>query len=366
MRHLSRLAVLLVCLALVLVPISAQAPDSVTTWLNRVNEARLDEGLAAYRPVEPLIAAAQRHADDLAANVVSSHIGSDASTPEQRIAGAGYAAWTLDSGEPVVGEIFWIGTGTIDDALGFFLADPPSRDSLLSTVYREIGIGVATDDAGRKYYVLNFGARPNVLPISINDGAPNTEVPQIAIRLTNEEARSSGQGSYMGWAIEIRIGNDPNWDILPWQSWEPLVPWTLPDTPGEHTVYVQLRDAAGRTAASADSIWLGEEVPATPVPLSTVEVNEVPVLEATQVPVETTVPEQSPTASPAAEPIPITVTPFPTWTPLPTPTVAQEAGDSDPPLALVAALQGLALILGIYLVLHRGRGQQDAGDLDGR
>lgn len=260
--------------------------------------------------------------------------------------------------------------------MAFFLDDPPHRSNLLSTIYREIGIGVATDATGSNYYVLDFSARPNVLPIFVNEGAASTNDSQIAIRLTNEEAQPGGEGTiFMGQAIEIRISNEPEFDDLPWQSWEPFVPWTLPDTPGEYTLYVQFRDAAGRTAASADTIVLGEgtitaptAVPPSPTPSPS------PTLEPTATPSATPIPEPTATLTPTitstpeppltTEPSPIPhiphssplaprLAPFPTWTPLPP--SPQETKGSDTPLALLAALQGLALILGIYLALHRGR-----------
>ncbi|MEA3341228.1 MAG: CAP domain-containing protein, partial [Chloroflexota bacterium] len=188
-------ALIAATLILISAPVTAQEPDPVVTWQILVNQARLDEGLAPYGFSSLLTAAAQRHADDLAAHEIWSHTGSDGSTPKQRIAEAGYAAWTWNNGELIAGENFWTGYGEIDDAMTFFLDDPPHRDNLLSTTYREIGVGVATDDAGRNYYVLDFGARPNVLPIFINDGAASTGDPQIALRLTNEEARPGGEGT---------------------------------------------------------------------------------------------------------------------------------------------------------------------------
>jgi len=363
--------VLFACLVLVHLPVSAQEPNPVATWQTLVNQARLDEGLAPYNFSTLLTAAAQRHADDLAAHQIQSHTGSDGSTSNQRIVEAGYAAWTWNSGELVASENFWTGHGTVEDAMAFFLEDPPHRSNLLSTIYREIGIGVATDATGSNYYVLDFGARPNVLPIFVNEGAASTDNPQVAIRLTNEEAQPGGEGTiFMGQAIEIRISNEPEFDDLPWQPWEPLVPWTLPDTPGEHTVYVQFRDAAGRTAASADTIVLGEgtvtaptPVPPSPTPEPTatpIPPSPTPEPAATPAPTATSIPEPSPTTEPSPTPhaprsssLAPRLTPFPTWTPLPSP--PQEANGPDTPLALLAALQGLALVLGIYLALHRGR-----------
>jgi hypothetical protein len=380
MRKPLHVVILIACLVLASFPAGAQEPDPIVTWQSLVNQARLDEGLAPYRFSRLLTVAAQRHADDLAAHQIWSHTGSDGSTPRQRIAEAGYAAWAWNNAELVVSENFWTGYGAIEDAMAFFLEDPPHRDNILSATYREIGIGVATDSTGRNYYVLDFGVRPNVLPIFINDGAASTDDPQVAIRLTNEEARPGGEGAnFMGQAIEIRISDEPDFGDLPWERWEPLVPWTLPDTPGEHTVYAQFRDAAGRTAAAADTIFLGEGTPVTPTPVTPTPIppTPTPTLEPTATPGPAATPISEPAAPPAptvaptstppptVEPTPTpdapgpsppapSITPFPTWTPLPTP-VPQEASRPDAPLATLAALQAIALVLGIYLVLHRGR-----------
>ena len=375
--------------------VEAQEPDPIVTWQVLVNQARLDEGLAPYAFSTLLSTAAQRHADDLATNQIWSHTGSDGSTPKQRIAEAGYAAWAWNSEDLIASENFWTGYGTIQDAMTFFLGDSSHSGNIFSTTYREIGIGVATDVDGRNYYVLDFSVRPNVLPIFINDGAASTDNPQVALRLTNEEARPGGEGTiFMGQAIEIRINNEPSFDDLPWQSWGELVPWNLPGTPGEHTVYVQFRDAAGRTAASADTIFLTDEgvtitpttVPSSPTPEPTatsIPPSPTPEPIATSIPPSST-PEPAATLAPAVtftpEPLPTfpspsplapdtsppasSITPFPTWTPLPTATPQMTgAPESSPPwlaalrkiaLPLLAAFQGLALALGIYLALRRG------------
>ena len=392
MRRSFNSLILVVCIILVVLPAQAQEPDPIVTWLTLVNQARLDEGLIPYALFPLLNASAQRHADDLALNQASSHIGSDGSMPRERIAQAGYAAWTQADGESVAGENFWIGRSSIEDALAYFLNDPPQRANLLSTTYREMGVGVATDADGRNYYVLDFGVRPNVLPVFINDGATNADNAQVAIRLPNENVRPEGQGaSFMGDVIEIRVSNEPSFENSAWQPWEPLIPWTLPDVPGEHTVYVQFRDAAGRTAAAADTIVLGQGVIAAPTPIPpTLTPQASPTLvplTATPELVEPSMPEPTPTPLPAdgsvtepptdAAPTAIQHTatsaasasaaiPFPTWTPLPTATPPFDDVPSDGPVWLarltrialpaLVALQGLVILLGIYLVLYRGRG----------
>ncbi|NLE99385.1 MAG: CAP domain-containing protein, partial [Anaerolineales bacterium] len=189
MRDLLHAALVVTCLALVAVaPVHAQA-DPVALWLTQVTTQRLNAGLPPLELSPQLAAAAQRHANDLAANGLKSPTGSDASSPQQRITEAGYVAWTLDDGDPVIGEIYYVGSEPADQAFAVFLQDTPSVDVLLDPRFREIGIGIAADSAGVSYHVLTLGARPNVLPIFINDGAPSAVDPVVAIHLTNETVR---------------------------------------------------------------------------------------------------------------------------------------------------------------------------------
>jgi len=358
-----------VCVLLALLPpvlpAWAQGEGPAAEFYALVNQARLGEGLAPYGWSDQLAAAAQRHADDLAAHRLASHEGSDGSTPAQRIAESGYAAWGEGG---VVGENYWTGYGTVQEAFDWFMADPPHRDNILSPRFREVGVGVATDDEGRVYYVLDFGARPNVLPIFINDGAATTESPQVAIRLTNEEAYPQGEGTlFMGRAIEVQIGNTPDFEAASWQTWEPLVAWTLPEEPGEHTVYVRFRDGAGRIAASADSILLlpGAGTPTPPLPTATptsppATPTPTPAGTATPPPTEAPVPTPSPTSTPLPPPSPtpasvavVSPTPFPTWTPLlPTP-AGGGAGGATSLLGVLCGLEVAAVLLGAYLLLRR-------------
>jgi len=364
MRKQWHLVTLLACLALIVQPASAQEIDIATAWLSRINELRLDEGLPPYHRSNQLTSAAQRHADDMAQNQLSSSTGSDGSSTADRIAATGYTAWTRTAGGTVTRERFSIGSASIDDALDFFLETADRREVILGTDYREIGIGAATGTDGRSYYVLTVAARPNVLPVFINDGAATATDPQVAVRLTNETVRPEGQGTNaIGEVIEVRISNDPHFNDQGWRPWEELIPWTLPDSLGEHSVYVQLRDAAGRTVESTDSITLVSDkqlvetpTPAAPTPMPTAgaEAEEgEPAVPAETPALAPTAPLQT-TATAAAGPGTGEPTPFPTWTPLPTVTVEIPQEESSPPFVLLALLlQGLALILGLYLILHR-------------
>jgi uncharacterized protein YkwD len=405
LRKASCIAVLVVCFVLLAGnspgrwpgfftgPVNAQEPDLVAQWLSTVNQARLDAGLAPYSLQSKLSVAAQRHADDVKnngfANPGDVHQGSDGTHEQERVAQAGYGAWTWLSGDLIVDENMWSGHGTIEDAMAFFVSSTPHYNNIFSPRYREIGIGVATNGEGAYYFVLVFGVRPNVLPIYINDGAVSTDNPQVVIRLTNEEARPDGEGTdKMGRAVEVRVSDAWDWDGQEWQPWSEYVPWTLPEVAGEHTVYVQFRDAAGRVAESVDTIILEQgdlptptqtAVPpsATPEPTATAvpptpEPTATPEPTPTPEPTNTVTPEPPPTVSLTATPFVPTPspalgpTPFPTWTPLPTMASPTEPGERSISgwLALAAALQGLVVILGISFILRRGPGAGHADSLD--
>jgi len=370
MRKQWRHVIILVCLVLAVKPVSAQQADSAAEMLNRINQLRLSEGLPPYHRSSQLTSAAQRQADDMAQNQLSSATGSDGSTLGDRIAASGYSPWILASGAPVTMERFWIGTASVGDALAFFQETADPREVILGAKYREIGVGAATGSDGRSYYVLTVGSRPNVLPVFINDGAATATDTHIAIRLTNETVTPEGQGAnIIGEVIEVRISSNPDFDGQEWQPWGELIPWTLPEGLGEHSVYVQLRDAAGRTVETTDSITLVSEetiietpapVVVTPAPTAVPNASENGATAPAQTPVPAGTAFVQPTSTVVSKPGEIEPTLFPTWTPLPTATVEIPQEKAPPPFVPLAVLQGVALILGLYLVLHRQHDPHDA------
>lgn len=310
-----------------------------------VNQARLRSGLTplAWSPL--LAQAAQSHAEDVARTGRLDGIGSDGSTPVERIKATGYKAWNDGM---LVGEFRWAGLGTVEDALRWFYEDAQAWAALLGT-YREIGIGYAEGEAGTRVFVITLGARPGVVPVFINDGAAVTTSPVVALRLANEEAVPLGEGNWMGRAIEVRVSNSLDFADAPWQLWAPVLPWELAGTePGEYTVYVEFRDGARRTALAQATVRLvtADQVTLTPAPTLP------PFINLTPQPTPTLGPTPTPTP-PAARPTPTpTRGPQPTWTPLPAERLP-ETKPVDWPLLGVVVLQGIALMLGAALFLRR-------------
>lgn len=333
-------------------PAAAQESPEVQFYA-LLNRARLSAGLPPLGHSTLLQQAAQRHIQDITTTGAASHTGADGSDHRQRIREANYRAW--EDGL-LVDEAIWIGLGGAADAITWLLNDATYGPLLADRRYREIGVAYGTDAQGVHYFVATFGARPGVLPIFVNDGVAVTDSPQIAVRLTNEEAVPLGEGTWMGKAIEVRLNSSPDFTDIPWQPWEALLPWTLGEEPGEYAIYAEFRDGANRTAVAEAIIRLAApgEAPPTPTPAAIV-FNPAPAATPTPPPDVTPTAALPETPRPAA-PTPTLPagTPLPTWTPLPIEALEDTpASAPDWALWIALALQGLALLLGGAVFLRR-------------
>lgn len=357
MRRCLCIALLGVLFCTIALPALAAQEEEQPPLPELINRFRLDAGLMPLRLSDELTAAAQRHSDDLAATapVTVTHAGSDGSRPDARIADAGYAAYGdgLFHGENVfAGE-------TVDAALTEWQNNPSDLGNLTRTEFREMGVGISTDADGRLYVVATFGARPNVLPVFINDDAAETGSTAVTLFLTNEFHQPGGQEpDVIGRATEMRISNEPGFENAEWRPWTARSAWTVTSGEGLKIVYVQFRDAQGRTTAATARITLSAaaptatgQAPATqrvPPPGATAQVT--PGAAGTPGPAFTPVAPAARTATAqsaqAATVMPVPGTPESPVTDGP---VAPEI------LALVCALQIVAVLLTIYVVLRRGQ-----------
>jgi uncharacterized protein YkwD len=130
-------------------PSGTAAPNAVADIAQRLNNLRVQNGLQTVGLNSALTAAAQRHSQDMAKTGNISHVGSDNSTPEQRMKAAGYTGGT---GE----EAVYGGRATVDDAWNFWTTDRGHANMLLKPEYTLVGIAVV-NAADRSYYTLVFG-----------------------------------------------------------------------------------------------------------------------------------------------------------------------------------------------------------------
>jgi len=118
---------------------------------NLINAARVQAGLSQLTVNPALAAAAQGHSIDMACHGLISHTGSDASSPSQRIAAAGYAASRAS-------EIIY-GSGYPQTAFDWWMNDQVHRDEILNPYVTDMGVGYAyMADTAHGYYTVDFAS----------------------------------------------------------------------------------------------------------------------------------------------------------------------------------------------------------------
>jgi uncharacterized protein YkwD len=131
-----------------------RADDLPTAIYNGVNQLRQTCGPVGDDP--RLRVAAQRQANDMVIHGVGGgHIGSDGSSPQARIADAGYAR------PGYTGEIIYWGTGSLanpNSALDWWMASPAHRAVIVNCTFTAAGFAIAW--AGDKMIAVGDFAGP--------------------------------------------------------------------------------------------------------------------------------------------------------------------------------------------------------------
>ncbi len=147
---------------------------------------------------------------------------------------------------------------------------------MFSRFYREIGIAYRGNNAnGRDYYVLVFGAQPNVLPIIVADlKAKNVIAETVSSRnvllyINDENSHRAGGADFIGGIQNMRV-SEQNVDLEcpttyspDWEPYQNAIQLTLSDGFGSKTIYVELCDGVGKKIRVNTSVVYA---PATPVP----------------------------------------------------------------------------------------------------
>jgi hypothetical protein len=148
-----------------------------------INEARANHGLSPYKVDLRLNQSARRHNLDMAYNHFTDHIGSDGSTPLQRMSEAGYA-WHF--GGEIIG---WGFSGNHHTMFNWWMNSDIHRQMILSSTYEDFGLSyvfVPGSDWGH-YWTVNM-AKPL---------AANAILADTAHCVTEVATVGSGGGS--GW-----------------------------------------------------------------------------------------------------------------------------------------------------------------------
>ncbi len=228
--------------------------------LERVNLARWENGeLPPLKGQSNLRAAAFGHSQAMGVRNFFGHCDPDTgSQPGTRMTAAGYSG---NSG----GENIAAGYFDPADVMQGWMNSPGHRSNILSTGYRELGVGYYADmpdtsnvrrmngctPSGQTagpylhYWTQNFGRRDAVYPVVIAREAWQVSQCSIDVYL---------YGS--GWATQYRLSNNgSNWSA--WQPFASNVLWNLSGPAGgTATVYAEIRNGAGQVRSAQDSVRL--------------------------------------------------------------------------------------------------------------
>lgn len=245
----------------------AGSPPYEAQVLEIVNQERWANGqLPPLKGESSLNNAAETHSNNMASRNFFAHCDFDTgSTPVSRMQAAGYSGnnW---------GENIAAGYGTPVSVMNGWMNSSGHRDNILSTGYREIGIGyfrqnndqgnIRSDDDGNcnptsfnqgpyyNYWTQTFGRRNSVMPVVINREAYETTTRDVDLYM---------YGS--GWASSMRFRNETG----SWSGWQPYnenTNWTLSSGNGVKTVAAEISsgsNGSGTVRQASDTIILNEE-----------------------------------------------------------------------------------------------------------
>jgi uncharacterized protein YkwD len=218
-----------------------------------INQERSARGLPPLKRVAELDESARYHAYDLGQDNYFAHETMDWIDGELKVV---CSAWDriLPYYTPPdwqwLGETIAGGQSTPQDVLTALMNSEPHRAILLNSEMWEIGVGYYQAADGRTYWVQDFGKRSGTYPLVINSDAAKTLDQQVSLFV------------YGAWQ-EVRLRND---DGL-WSEWKPFTPelqWVLANSPGDHTVWAELRSGT-ESVVTSDSINVGITVPLTEI-----------------------------------------------------------------------------------------------------
>jgi uncharacterized protein YkwD len=158
MRKIALVALLLIALVYVVggggTTRAATPASGDSDLLALVNAFRAAHGLPALVLSDPLTLAASRMATDMSVNDYFAHTSLDGRSPTQRMADAGYPAFTTWSGEDLAA-----GYTSAADVLEGWIESPAHLAVLMNPAYRAIGIGRSYSSTSRYgwYWAADFG-----------------------------------------------------------------------------------------------------------------------------------------------------------------------------------------------------------------
>jgi uncharacterized protein YkwD len=241
--------------------------------VEQVNTERLNNGgLPPLKHNSLLDTSSETHSHNMGDRDFFAHCDLDTETlPWDRMSAAGYQF-------SAAAENIAAGYGTPEQVMTGWMNSPGHRNNILSTSYREIGVGyyyqgtdgsgVRTDSNGDcvadgsstfpyfNYWTQNFGSRAAIYPVVIDREAYATADPLVDLYIYGA-----------GWASQMRMRNENG----SWGAWLPfseyVLNWQLSAGSGTKEVFVEIQNGAGTVLGASDTIILeGEIPPSIPAP----------------------------------------------------------------------------------------------------
>jgi uncharacterized protein YkwD len=131
-------------------PISPVELDELRTQVVEAhNKIRAEAKLTKLTVNRKLTAAAQAHAEDMAARRRMTHTGGDGSSSTERVKARGYRYFRT-------GENVAAGRLSVDRVIKGWMDSPGHKRNILGG-FSEIGVGCAVDEDGKRYWCVTFG-----------------------------------------------------------------------------------------------------------------------------------------------------------------------------------------------------------------
>lgn len=218
-------------------------PDYEQAVIEQTNAIRMQNGLPPLKKNPDLGNSARYHSADMSATDYFSHDTLNRKSGQlvdvcdtwSRIE-TYYTNWLA------LAENIAAGQRTPQEAMNGWMNSPDHRHNILSDAYSEIGVGFYQGNGEyRFYWDQNFGRRDGVFPIVLDGEKAKTITSTVPAYVYGE-------------FTQMRLKNDNG----SWSDWVPFknnFSWTLPDTPGQHTVTAQMHGKDGNVTSSDTIIY---------------------------------------------------------------------------------------------------------------
>jgi uncharacterized protein YkwD len=149
-----------------LLPVAAEAATTPTQSerlvIAAVNHERSLRGLARVCFQASLTRAARSHASELAQRGLLSHVSANGWTVSPRVRHFGYTTdgctrWT--AGETLASASLGSVAATPQAIVMLWMTSPTHRAVLLTARLRDVGVGIAVGNDGRRYFTVDLGRR---------------------------------------------------------------------------------------------------------------------------------------------------------------------------------------------------------------